>query len=479
MGEDSLLCKDEFMSLSRRRLISAGAVGLAFAGMARYATGQGAPPPTAEGIEADAYRSEVTGYGPLGRDPAGVFDLPRGFSYRMVSRFGDAMDDGLVVPGKFDGMGCFGIDADRVALVRNHELKWPDGDRGPFGPGRINAGKVDRALIYDHTDTGLPLVGGTTTLVYHLRTGRLERQHLSLVGTSTNCSGGITPWGSWLSCEETTETAGLEVMKDHGYVFEVPHDHAGLVSPAPLKALGRFRHEAACVDPGTGIIYMTEDESDGQGLFYRFLPETPGQLHRGGRLQALGFEGGGDPRNWESASFWSPGERRKAVWIDLDGADNPYGDLRYRGQDKGAAWFARGEGVFYAPDAVYISCTSGGPSKLGQIMRYRPSDQTIELFLQPDDPAKLEMNDNIAVAPWGHLFVCEDKADGVNYLRAVTPEGRLYTVGRNAAVAGGDVGMNSELAGACFSPDGSTLFINIYRPGMTLAITGPWSSVQV
>ena len=34
---------------------------------------------------------------------------------------------------------------------------------------------------------------------------------------------------------------------------------------------------------------------------------------------------------------------------------------------------------------------------------------------------------------------------------------------------------DSELAGACFSPDGTTLFVNIQRPGMTVAITGPWN----
>ena len=62
----------------------------------------------------------------------------------------------------------------------------------------------------------------------------------------------------------------------------------------------------------------------------------------------------------------------------------------------------------------------------------------------------------------------------MNFLKAVTPEGKIYTIGRNAHPGGGDVGGNSELAGCCFSPDGTTLFLNVYRPGMTLAIRGPW-----
>ena len=470
------------MPLNRRRALSAAAASLAFAGLSRYAAAE-----AQTDVEGDAYASEVFGYGPLRPDPAGLFDLPSGFAYAIVSRAGETMSDGLVVPGKTDGMGCFPLDDRRVVLVRNHECKHLDGDIGPYGVGMPLASRVPRELVYDFNDAGVPLVGGTTTLIYDLAARRLERQFLSLTGTSTNCAGGITPWGSWLSCEETTQTAGLEVGKDHGFVFEVPSAARQLVRPEPLRAMGRFRHEAACVDPATGIVYMTEDEPEGQGLIYRFLPAERGALHKGGRLQALGLRdspAGGDIRNWE-APYWAQGDRRQVVWIELDGVDNPYGDLRYRGHAAGAAWVARGEGIFFGHGCIYISSTSGGPGKLGQILRYRPSAHegqageirapgSLELFVQTRHKTHMEMNDNIAVAPWGHLFVCEDKEDGVNYLRAVTPKGRIYTVARNAKLGGGDVGINSELAGACFSPDGRTLFVNIYRPGMTLAVTGPW-----
>jgi secreted PhoX family phosphatase len=124
-------------------------------------------------------------------------------------------------------------------------------------------------------------------------------------------------------------------------------------------------------------------------------------------------------------------------------------------------------------------------------MRYRPSPREgqpgeadapgrIRLFVEPTDPRVMFMADNVAVAPWGHLFVCEDKAKagGVNYLRAVTPQGKVYTVGRQAVPGETNVGANSELAGVCFSPDGSTLFVNIYTPGTTLAITGPWARLR-
>jgi secreted PhoX family phosphatase len=477
--------------LSRRQVAAAGAASLAFGGLARLAHAQDAKPSLAiDAIQADPYRSEVQGYGPIYRDPKGLFDLPAGFSYAIVSQAGQTMADGLITPGSCDGMGCFASGDGQVTLVRNHELRGgPDMDRGAFGKDRLLAPKLARDRIYDHDDLNLPLTGGTTTMVYDLKSRRLVSDHLSLAGTSTNCAGGITPWGSWLSCEETLQPAGVEAQADHGWVFEVPANLKGVADPLPIKAMGRFRHEAACVDPRTGIIYMTEDMGDGMGLFYRFLPNQPGKLLAGGKLQALGIKGDKDidVRNGEAIA-WKPGEWKDVVWYDLDGVENTNEDLRYRGKAKGAAWFSRGEGIHWAKSELFFACTNGGLNKFGQIMRYVPSAREgqadeasapgrIQLYVEPTDNTVMEMCDNIAVSPWGHLFVCEDKTGGVNYLRAVTPAGKVYTVGRNP-IPGGDVGATSELAGVCFSPDGSTLFVNVYNPGLTLAITGPWDSVR-
>jgi secreted PhoX family phosphatase len=363
------------MIASRRHLVTGSAAALAFAGLARFAGAQDQPPQvSADALEADPYRSEVEGYGRLVRDPAGLFDLPQGFSYTVVSRAGEPMSDGLLTPAKMDGMGCFAVDRDRVALVRNHELKGLETRRSAFGPQGALAAKVPADRIYDRTDEGLPMAGGTTTLVYDLKARKLETHHLSLAGTSTNCAGGRTPWGSWLSCEETTQGKGMEAQKDHGWVFEVPSGLRGLADPAPITGLGRFRHEAAAIDPRTGVVYLTEDMGDGFGLFYRFLPADRRNLHAGGRLQALALPEGvdADPRNWESV-YWRQGDWRAARWVDLDGVDNPYEDLRYRGHASGAAWFARGEGVYFGGGELYFACTSGGPAGGGQIFRYVPS----------------------------------------------------------------------------------------------------------
>ena len=453
------------MVMLNRRSFNFGLTSLAFAGLAACtARPQGVAGATA-----------ANPHGPLLPDPAGIIDLPSGFSYRIISSRGDRMDDGFVVPNRFDGMGAFALDAQRTILVRNHELRVSHAEEGPFGnapPPGIRA--------FDSNGTA-PLPGGTTTLVYNHRTGRVESQHLSLVGTIRNCAGGVTPWGSWLSCEEDVSRAGEgRLTRAHGWVFEVPARARGLVDPIPLAGLGRFYHEAAAVDPETGIVYLTEDRDN--GLLYRFLPDVRGALVRGGRLQALAFAGesdGRDTRNWDGVGF--PARSWRSVrWIDLDHVDSPDGDdLRERGAARGAVLFARGEGIWFGDRELYFACTSGGAMKLGQIMRYRPSrfegqsreagdPGRLQNFVESTHPDMLNYGDNVTVAPNGHLIVCEDQYTAVsrNQLRGITPRGEVYSLAY--------LHLQTELAGACFSADGSTLFLNIYSPGRTLAISGPW-----
>jgi secreted PhoX family phosphatase len=465
------------MPFSRRGFLASTATSLAFSGFAARAQDGDQDAPT--------YRNEIEGYGPLIPDPRRMLDLPAGFRYQIISQAGETMSDGFLVPSKADGMGCFPAGEDKVLLVRNHELGVLDHDYGPFGLGGRLAPKLDRSVAYDFHDGGLPLGGGTTTILYDLKSRQTLSQHLSLVGTVVNCCGGVTPWGSWLSCEETTLSAGLEVGQDHGYVFEVPSAGKNLVAPVALKAMGRFKHEAACIDPRTGVVYMTEDVAD--GLFYRFLPNDRRNLAAGGRLQALGLveaTTGGDTRNFEDKSF-PPRGWKTTRWIDLDGVENPDDDLRRRGFEKGAALFARGEGLYFGQGELYFTCTSGGAIGAGQIFRYVPSpsegqpgekDQPgrLQLFVESADTQVLDYADNLVVSPWGHVIVCEDRYSDVdrNHLRGVTPEGRVYTLGRNVFIG------NSEFAGACFSPDGATLFVNIQNPGITLAVTGPWASLK-
>lgn len=226
------------------------------------------------------------------------------------------MDDGLVVPGKHDGMAAFRGRAGKTILVRNHELSPDDASAGPFGRENELLNRIDPSKLYDRGRGIVPGVGGATTLVYDTASGKLERQYLSLAGTIRNCAGGPTPWGSWISCEETVARAGElgGVEKDHGYNFEVPALAGGLVDPVPLKAMGRFNHEAIAVDPRSGIVYQTEDRSD--ALLYRFIPTVRGKMAAGGRLQALMITDapGMDTRNWPEET--EPAHRRAVAGKD-------------------------------------------------------------------------------------------------------------------------------------------------------------------
>ena len=396
--------------------------------------------------------------GPLVSDPAGLLDLPQGFSYRVISSHDTPMSDGGTVPDRADGMGCFDLGNGKLALVRNHELQpQHDGGEIPSGP------------AYDTVARSLrPLPGGTTTLVLDAATLELEREYRSLAGTIRNCAGGITPWGSWLTCEENTDRADGRINKDHGWVFEVPAAAPGLVDPVPLTAMGRFNHEAACVDPATGIIYMTEDRDD--SVLYRFLPLRPGQLAEGGTLQALVLEGLSETRNWTERNM-DVGETARGTWITLNNVAAPDDDLRQRAAAQGAALFARGEGIWMGDGELYFTCTSGGVARQGQIFRLTPAiheADELELFYESPEESEYSFGDNLTVAPSGHLVVCEDSYSDVvhNHLRGITPEGAAYPLAL--------LNRQTELAGACFSPDGRTLFVNAYSPTMTLAITGPW-----
>jgi len=414
----------------------------------------------------------TTGFGALRPDPERILDLPNGFSYTIVSRAGAKMDDGLVVPGAHDGMAAFDAGNGRVALVCNHELDYEDVADGAFGGNASAAGPV-----YD-AGHGRTTPGGTTTLIYDPASKKVERQFLSLAGTERNCAGGPTPWGSWLSCEESVAMPDAHHEQSHGWVFEVPAAATGRVAPVPLAGLGRFNHEAVAIDPRTGMAYLTEDQ--GNGLLYRFIPNEKGRLAAGGRLQALALA------DWTSADTRNPPDAKRRIpqnqplkirWIDLDNTDSPLDDLRVRGHAAGAAIFARGEGICHGPDGFYFACTSGGAIGAGQIFRYRPSaseggaDEAktpgeLDLFVESTDRRKLENCDNLTAAPWGDLVVCED-AKAPCALVGVTPDGGLYTFAENNYT-------DSELAGVCFAPDGRTLFVNIQGSGLTLAISGPF-----
>jgi len=389
----------------------------------------------------------------LVKDPRGICDLPEGFTYTQISMHGETMSDGHTVPDYHDGMGCFAGPGNTTILVRNHEIS----THFPFDP---PSPSPDHA--YDPASSG-----GTTTIWLNERL-EIERHYLSLTGTIRNCGGGKTPWGTWISCEEAAHE-GWRMGKRHGYNFEVDPRNP-LLSATPLTAMGRFNHEAVAIDPESGIAYQTEDASD--GCFYRFLPEVKQRLAQGGSLQALKLIDSSITHT--TLDHLLPGKSYACEWVDIEQPDPEENTVRLQAQSEGAAIFVRGEGMVAHVDGIYFACTTGGVNGNGQIFRLRTgpggSGAQLELIYTADADSLLRKPDNLTISPWGDLVLCEDTGELQNCIAGLTADGRVYLIAANA---------QSEWCGACFSPDGRTLFANIHRkPGMTIAIRGPWETLR-
>lgn len=426
------------------------------------------------------------GYGPLVRSrECPEFEIPERF--RCV-RISEALrpavgNPSLRVPNAFDGMAAFPLPNGNVRLIRNHEMTDAAGVATPIG-----------TPCYDARGSG-----GTTSVEVRIAGSGMDRrvevvdEFVSLAGTRVNCAGGPTPWGSWLSAEENCFGPAHGFDQPHGYVFEVPAAARTTVTPVPLRAMGRFVHEAVAVDPETGIVYETEDiwydpadpTKPGAG-FYRFIPRRRDHLVEGGRLQILGVVG--QPR-YLTARGMRPGIRVPVTWLEIEAPDplaaetEPSTVFR-EGLSKGAAIFARLEGTWAGDGGIYIVSTNGGDARAGQVFFYRPTTTDAgELTLVFESPSAevLDAPDNIVRTPRGGLILCEDgSAD--QYVRGLDRSGRIVDLVRHRVVEGKP--SPREFAGSCFSPDGSILFFNVQgsataagtNPSVTYAMWGPWEA---
>jgi hypothetical protein len=457
----------------RQGLLTAGAAGLGLAGLQACGGTERPPPPHPALGPLQATRDETTGLA--------LLMLPEGFRYRTMAWAGESMSDGFPGPGRCDGMGVVASDGQYHTLIRNHELR---GSSGPIG-------RPETA--WDVTG------GGTTTLVFNHQAERLESAYVSLNGTLNNCAGGVTPWGTWLSCEEAVLTPelrhhgiqsrqrhwGIEhARKSHGWVFEV--DPAGVGTPRPLEAMGQFYHEAAAVDPVSGCVYMTEDSRPYAGL-YRYLPEVPGQLAGGGRLQMMRVEGRAELT--DSVGLFTP---MPVDWVDIaeptrghtPGSHDARGVVE-QGMRAGGTGFRALEGCALHHDTLLFTSKDGGAANRGLVFRFDPQSAQLEAIYEAGPGEQFSGPDNIIVSPRGSLVICEDREDSDpvgQFLAGLTPAGQLFAFcqllpdlgGTYAGHALASTARVSEWAGACFSPDGKWLFANIFKPGLTCAITGPW-----
>lgn len=422
-----------------------------------------------------AFAGSGKGYGdlvPAKDETTGLelLKLPPGFRYVSFGWKGDPLSSGALTPGSHDGMAVIGSKPGQVILCRNHEVS---GGGKPLGGSEITY------------DSNAP--GGCINLLFDTKAGKLVKSWAAISGTSRNCAGGPTPWGTWLTCEETVFGPGdkdkdtkkpFDFKQTHGWMFEVPAE--GPASPVPLKDMGRFVHEAVAVDPQTGIVYETEDRATA-GI-YRFLPKEKGKLAQGGKLQMMKVSGQPDLRGG-----FKQGQTFDTAWVDIADPSLPHSPgttdeqgVFHQGKKQGGTTFARLEGAWAGDGVIYIVSTNGGKAKKGQVWVYQPREEKLRLVFESPESKVLDFPDNITVSPRGGLVVCEDGDYEPQRLQGLTRDGLLFPLAANNMVLNGEKNKikgdfrKDEWCGACFSPDGQWLFANLQTPGLTVAITGPW-----
>ncbi|TLS40595.1 DUF839 domain-containing protein [Streptomyces montanus] len=480
------------MSLTRRDFARRSAItgaGVALVGsVGAFATAPGAL--ASQDTETTGDDPEVqgggVGYGPLLPDPQGILALPAGFSYRVITYSGKTkLESGEITPSNHDGTATFAGPRGTTLLVNNHELKGPRANWKYPVP-------LTEGLVYD------PAASGGCTVVEVRPDGHVA-EWVGIAGTSTNCAGGSTPWGTWLTCEENSDRAGVNGMtKDHGYVFEVdPIDHGANRDPEPLKFFGRYDHEAVVIDPKRGHAYLTEDAAGPNGLFYRWTPPK-GFQYGPGKFRGLADDAGvlQAPTCYDAGGRYVDDLSRATKigtvygvdWIDVPDRDAKTVAVRKQFAEGEVTRARKLEGMWWGDGGAYIvSSYARAESPVqhdGQVWFYDPTRRTLTLKVLlgvNPDPAKdgaLDGPDNITVSPYGGLILAED-GEGIQHLFGATDSGRTYPIARNDLNIGTEEAPEySEFTGVTFSPDGKTLYANIQVPGIMLAITGPWQRQQ-
>ena len=495
------------MNLNRRQMLNRGA--LTGAGLVATTIGLDSPARAA----AVAHNGEKHGhggsgelFGPLKSSPGDLLALPAGFSYEVVSVSGQTdLEDGR---GKVIGKTPERPDGTVVVrggsgyrLIQNHEAS----------PGAKFPVPLVEGTVYDPG-----ALGGGCTVIDVTKHGKRRSEWVALSGTVSNCAGGPTPWGSWLTCEETEAKAGTGTFqKDHGYVFEVfaggPHKQ----SPLPIEAWGRAPHEAVVMEPSRRRVYLTEDASKPTGLVYRWSaahghklgPYIARSLGRNaGTLEALAVIASDgsvlpDLAYVTSAQIGRPFQTR---WVTVPDRHATTTSMRKQFEVGKVTHSKKLEGAWGDDKGMYfVSSFAFTPGDLpddatphdGQLWYYRYDDRTLTLqayfpynpllHSETVDPETglgrsrdlaFDGPDGCHVSPYGSLVLSED-GNTANHLLSWTRRTGAQAIARNLIVlektsAGADV--YSEMTGPCFSPDGSLLFGNVQEPGHVFAISGPW-----
>lgn len=496
------------MSISRRQILNTGALGGAVAASA--ALGLTSPARAAGSPALAPSRHPRDLFGPLTAADGDLLALPAGFAYELVAVSGETeLEDGR---GSVIGTSPCRPDGTLVVasrrgyrLVQNHEA----------GPGGSDLPPVPIVAGTGY-DVGAGAGGGCTVIEVD-RSGRRLSEWVGLSGTVGNCAGGPTPWGSWLTCEETEAKAGTVVgtatlEMDHGYVFEVFPGGPDQQLPLPIKAWGRAPHEAVVVEPSRRRVYLTEDASKPTGLLYRWsgaklAPGIARQLgENDGTVEALAVltDDGSILPDLAYVTAAQIGRPFRTSWVTVPDRHATTTSLRKQFTDGTVTRSKKLEGAWGDDTGMYFVASfafAAGDLPMdatphdGQLWFYDYRLETLTLvayfpynaLLHSEIPGwetglgrsldlAFDGPDGCHVSPYGSLVLTED-GNTANHLISWSRDLGAQAIARNAIVqevnaAGGNV--YSEMTGPCFSPDGRILFANVQEPGHVFAISGPW-----
>lgn len=382
----------------------------------------------ASGAELYIPTGPLSSIGPLQAPDVNGVMLPAGFSSRVVARNNDP----------------------QLAAISSTGYSWH-----PFPDGGATYPLENGGWIYtSNSEVAAINAGGCGALVFDADANVVDAYSI-LTGTAQNCAGGKTPWGTWVSCEETGS----------GQCWECDPYQPGQGIAKP--SLGKFAHEAIAVDPANNTIYLTEDA--GSGRFYRWVadaadidPVTGRMAMEQGRLQCLNLQG------LENGGYEADDARMRQLipvsWVDALNPDQPQGNNRGPG-----SIFRGGEGLwFYELPEADRSIPQGGtrPTK-GLVFWTCKGDNRVWVLDIENQLAELIFDnsqispgfadvDNLTVSPAGDILVAED-GSGVRIMVVVpnAPAQVLVQLDSNHSA--------SEICGPAFSPDGSRLYFSSQR----------------